>query len=77
MWDLIVLVPDHCLSFYFQRKESEVRFTEALKLKVLISSIQSLMDLREFRLKILLEKDNNKNISREHSFLKELSPSKK
>ena len=23
MWDLIVSVPDHCLSFYFERKSSE------------------------------------------------------
>ena len=47
-WDLSVLVPDHCLSFYFQRKESEVRFTEGLKLKIFISSIQTLRNLREF-----------------------------
>ena len=23
LWDLIVSVPDHCLSFYFERKSSE------------------------------------------------------
>ena len=26
MWDLIVSVPDHCLSFYFSRDVAHLRF---------------------------------------------------
>ena len=30
MWDLIVSVPDHCLSFYFVSHISEDRFSHAM-----------------------------------------------
>ena len=33
MWDLIVLVPDHCLSFYFQFSNA-LRIIEMVQLKV-------------------------------------------
>ena len=32
MWDLIVSVPDHCLSFYFERKNQTCRFRTFLRL---------------------------------------------
>ena len=34
IWDLIVSVPDHCLSFYFAKKIKIVRLTLRLKCKV-------------------------------------------
>ena len=36
MWDLIVSVPDHCLSFYLSHRFSIVRIMLALMLYVLI-----------------------------------------
>ena len=30
MWDLIVSVPDHCLSFYFSNWKDKVRFVKSL-----------------------------------------------
>ena len=33
MWDLIVSVPDHCLSFYFEYSRNVVEFAHAPRIK--------------------------------------------
>ena len=44
MWDLIVSVPDHCLSFYFQTSSSRVELVELVLLYKLYPTTAGLND---------------------------------
>ena len=47
MWDLIVSVPDHCLSFYFETTGNEVKTNTAERIRIAesISNVKRDLDI--------------------------------
>ena len=40
IWDLIVSVPDHCLSFYFEKNTNVVYATNILKMTIFLRTVE-------------------------------------